>query len=384
LSLARTNRIYESASMTTTVLDPLLDRHQSGDQLFLPFDGPTNDKVSLYPKAYATSENQRLQSHSIADLWMLLLVPHETPFVELRYDTRTVEKLLLDADDRCFAIRSLFGFDRKPVSQEERDYPLAYGLIVYKNLVQLIKGIREWILFQILFMLSSFYRPQNEYCIAVSGGADSMFKLLMDEVDSCFDNVHVLYLSGVDIPLKTNYEMVEIFKAWNDTVNTEFAQFQKQRVRSKRIEAAPLPLFKSSLSATVPRKAVDRIVQVSLFLLTEHSFQQSSESRDLLRFLRNTSIPDESFWTTLTGNVDKFPLPGGTDAAKWIEYRENYRKNHSAELTQSQNRTIIMRYYLSRYQLWDAKRCHGEAIRAFSFLKYKPRVLNGVLAWVVG
>ncbi|KAK6051826.1 hypothetical protein COOONC_10669, partial [Cooperia oncophora] len=66
---------------------------------------------------------------------------------------------------------------------------------------------------------------------------------------------------GVDIPLKTNYEMVEIFHAWNDTVNAEFTHFQRQRVRSKRIEAAPLPLFKSSLSATVPRKAVDWIVQ---------------------------------------------------------------------------------------------------------------------------
>ncbi|XGW24449.1 hypothetical protein V3C99_006121 [Haemonchus contortus] len=391
--------------MTTTVLDPLLDRHQSGDQLFLPFDGPTNEKRRM--------QHQRISAYKVILLliygccfWFLmkhllwsyvtrLLKPYyQMDYADLldrmeincdgilsnnhnvvqtsklmQYDTRTVEKLLLDADDRCFAIRSLFGFDRKPISQEERDYPLAYGLIVYKNLVQ------------ILFMLSSFYRPQNEYCIAVSGGADSMFKLLIDEVDSCFDNVHVLhrpridwgsfeiinstyaclellsnsqtpwkyfqYLSGVDIPLKTNYEMVEIFKAWNDTVNTEFAQFQRQRVRSKRIEAAPLPLFKSSLSATVPRKAVDRIVQ-------------SSESRDLLRFLRNTSIPDESFWATLTGNVEKFPLPGGTDAAKWIEYRENYRKNHTAELAQSQNRTIIMRYYLSRYQLWNAKRCHGK------------------------
>ncbi|PIO68582.1 hypothetical protein TELCIR_09624, partial [Teladorsagia circumcincta] len=98
----------------------------------------------------------------------------------LQYNTYAVEKLLLDADDRCFAIRSLFGFDRKPVSQEERDYPLAYGLIVYKNLVQM------------LFMLSSFYRPQNEYCIAVSGGADTMFKLIIDEVDACFDNIQVL------------------------------------------------------------------------------------------------------------------------------------------------------------------------------------------------
>ncbi|KAK6051827.1 hypothetical protein COOONC_10670 [Cooperia oncophora] len=80
----------------------------------------------------------------------------------MQYNTHAVEKLILDADD-SFA--------------RELDYPLAYGLIVYKNVVPT------------LFMLSSFYRPQNEYCIAVSGGADTMYKLLIDEVDACFDNI---------------------------------------------------------------------------------------------------------------------------------------------------------------------------------------------------
>ncbi|KAL6732279.1 hypothetical protein Aduo_003053 [Ancylostoma duodenale] len=231
----------------------------------------------------------------------------------MRYNTHFVEKLILDADDRCLAIRSLFGFDDRPNSEAERDYPLAYGLIVYKNLVQ------------VLFMLSSFYRPQNEYCIAVSGGAEPMFKLIMGEVDQCFNNIRVLnrpridwgsyeiinstfaclnvlsssetpwkyfqYLAGVDIPLKTNLEMVEILKQWNDTVNAEITWFQPKRIRSKRIEAAPLPLYKASLSATVPRAAIDEIVK-------------SSEARSLLFFLLNTSIPDESFWGTLTGNAD--------------------------------------------------------------------------------
>ncbi|EYC12916.1 hypothetical protein Y032_0045g1156 [Ancylostoma ceylanicum] len=231
----------------------------------------------------------------------------------MRYNTHFVEKLILDADDRCLAIRSLFGFDNRPNSEAERDYPLAYGLIVYKNLVQ------------VLFMLGSFYRPQNEYCIAVSGGAEPMFKLIMGEVDKCFSNIRVLnrpridwgsyeiinstfaclnvlsssetpwkyfqYLAGVDIPLKTNLEMVEILKQWNDTVNAEITWFQPKRIRSKRIEAAPLPLYKASLSATVPRAAIDEIVK-------------SSEARSLLYFLLNTSIPDESFWGTLTGNAD--------------------------------------------------------------------------------
>ncbi|KAK6028585.1 Core-2/I-Branching enzyme [Ostertagia ostertagi] len=47
-------------------------------------------------------------------------------------------------------------------------------------------------------MLSSFYRPQNEYCIAVSGGCDTMFKIIMDEVDACFDNIRVLHRPPIE------------------------------------------------------------------------------------------------------------------------------------------------------------------------------------------
>ncbi|RCN35179.1 hypothetical protein ANCCAN_18953 [Ancylostoma caninum] len=68
-------------------------------------------------------------------------------------------------------------------------------------------------------------------------------------------------LAGVDVPLKTNLEMVEIFKRWNNTVNSEFAMFQPERLLGKRIQDSPLPLFKSSLCAAVPRKTIDKLVK---------------------------------------------------------------------------------------------------------------------------
>ncbi|CAJ0595493.1 unnamed protein product [Cylicocyclus nassatus] len=170
------------------------------------------------------------------------------------------------------------------VSVEELKYPLAYGAIVYKNFIQ------------VMFMLSAFYRPHNEYCIAVSGSAEKSFKIAMDEVASCFDNVHVLHrphiewgsfeiinstwvcvgvlarsktnwmyyqqLSGVDVPLKTNLEMVKILKQLNNTVNSEFLAFQTDRLKGKKAE----------------------------------------KGLQLLHFLNDTYIPDEAFWATLTGN----------------------------------------------------------------------------------
>ncbi|ETN86084.1 Core-2/I-Branching enzyme [Necator americanus] len=214
---------------------------------------------------------------------------------------------------RCPWIRNLFGFDCKPTSKAERKFPLAYGLLVYTNAIQ------------VLFMLSAFYRPQNEYCIAVSGSASKDFKFLMKVVDECFDNVYVMerppvkwgsfeilnstfaclevlshsdrpwryyqYLSGFDVPLKTNREMIEIFKMWNNTVNARYMRYEKHRLNQKREEDSPLPIIKASVSAALPRSAVDKIVK-------------SKETRKLLKFLQGTTIPDESFWGTLTGNTD--------------------------------------------------------------------------------
>ena len=37
---------------------------------------------------------------------------------------------------RCATIRELFDFRSAPLSREEEEFPLAYGLVVYKNLAQ--------------------------------------------------------------------------------------------------------------------------------------------------------------------------------------------------------------------------------------------------------
>lgn len=48
------------------------------------------------------------------------------------------------------------------------------------------------------------------------------------------------YLSGVDAPLKTNLEMVRIFKALNGTINAEVKDFQRKRLLQRNV-ASPLP-----------------------------------------------------------------------------------------------------------------------------------------------
>uniref|UniRef100_A0A8R1DHQ8 Uncharacterized protein n=2 Tax=Caenorhabditis japonica TaxID=281687 RepID=A0A8R1DHQ8_CAEJA len=275
----------------------------------------------------------------------------------LKIDFRSIEDKLLYSKNRCSTLKAMFRFPEAPYSDEEAEFPLAYGMLVYKELGQ------------VLFMLSSFYHPQNEYCLAVGENSDTLFQKLLHELSTCFHNVHFMkrppiswgsheiinsaygcleflshlksdwryfqYLSGVDAPLKTNLEMVRIMKALNGSANVEIKEYQAGRLRGKNITNSPLTLFKSSLSALISREAAN--------------FMASSLiPRELLEFLENTGIADEGFWGTLFGNRDKFNVPGAVNASEWIEMRKGLSSKSSE---------TKMRYYISRDQVWNKKEC---------------------------
>lgn len=44
------------------------------------------------------------------------------------------------------------------------------------------------------------------------------------------------YLSGVDVPLRTNLEMVQIFKQFNGSVHAEVLRYQRSRLGRKKYE----------------------------------------------------------------------------------------------------------------------------------------------------
>ncbi|VDL83577.1 unnamed protein product [Nippostrongylus brasiliensis] len=228
---------------------------------------------------------------------------------------------------RCAAIKQMFQFNERPLSLEEQEYPLAYGIIVYMNAVQ------------ILFELAAFYHPQNEYCIAVSGSAEEYVQEFMLYMENCFPNIHVLtrppinwgefeiinttfaclqqlqksdkpwkyyqYLSGVDVPLRTNLEMVKIFKRLNDT---------------------------------------------------------ASLTRELLDYLTPTFIADESFWGTMLGNPLEFNVSGSFNARQMIAFKELYQLEDPVGFEKYSTRKVAMNGYISRYQVWTTEQCKGKIV----------------------
>jgi hypothetical protein len=63
---------------------------------------------------------------------------------------------------------------------EEKEFPLAYGMVVYKDEAQ------------VYLTLSAFYHPQNIYCIAIDGKSNMKFKQRIYELGSCFNNVDII------------------------------------------------------------------------------------------------------------------------------------------------------------------------------------------------
>ena len=100
------------------------------------------------------------------------------------------------------------------------------------------------------------------------------------------------YLSGTSLPLKTNLEMVRIFKALNGSFNTEISHIQLHRLRGKPMPPpGNLNLFKSSLSATFSRASAEVIVN-------------NNVSQAYFKWIDGSFIPDEAFWTTVAGNPE--------------------------------------------------------------------------------
>ena len=144
----------------------------------------------------------------------------------------------------CKTITRLYMSTASSVTDEEKNFPLAFTLIVYKEM------------FQIAMLLQTIYRPHNFYCIHVDKKSSKTFKQSISKLASCFSNVlitsqsfdvrwgtisvlqadiacfrqllehstewkYVINLTGFDFPLKTNLEMVSILTAFNGSNNIE-------------------------------------------------------------------------------------------------------------------------------------------------------------------
>ncbi|EDO37446.1 predicted protein [Nematostella vectensis] len=215
----------------------------------------------------------------------------------------------------------------------ERDFPLAFGIMIYNGLP----------LFERL--LQEIYMPHNVYCIHIDRKTRQSFHKAVKQMISCLPNVFIasklvkvywgefsivqakmnclrnllkspvkwkyyLHMIGQDFPLYTNHEMVRAIKTLNYTNNMESIKvpisnrdrteyvYIGSRTRTKILKPPPpfnITLRKGNIHAMLTRGFVE-------FLL------ESEIANAFIDWCNDTSVPDETFFASMQNHPG---APGG-------------------------------------------------------------------------
>ncbi|CAF4218789.1 unnamed protein product [Rotaria magnacalcarata] len=252
------------------------------------------------------------------------------------------------------------------ISIKELTYPLAFSIVIHSNLDQLN------------FLLRTIYRRYNYYCIHVDIKSPLSLYEAVKRYSACTSNIFIpekridvtwghfsvleaerlcqkellnqsttwkyyLNLANSDIPLKTNFELVQILKLYNNQNDITSLPYRSQ-LRQKKVllnrtlpSSIPLPLYKGEFHALLSRPAVAYL-------------HRSSRVADLYEFLNGTSVPDEHFYSIIN---------------RWKETPGFYPYNH--DLSQVT--------FMTRYKIWNDRPerhlCRGGFVRGICVFNHQ-------------
>ncbi|XP_064596768.1 beta-1,3-galactosyl-O-glycosyl-glycoprotein beta-1,6-N-acetylglucosaminyltransferase-like [Liolophura sinensis] len=226
-------------------------------------------------------------------------------------------------------------------------------------------------------LLRAIYQPQNYYCIHVDRKSEDSIKNGMKAVAKCFDNVflvekpvavvwgkftvleaellclkelwayqkwkYFINLTGQEFPLKINFELVKILKAYNGSNNLEGTRGRANTDRWKNAGPPPHGIIptKGAVHITASRGYVD-------FLL------HNQTALDFLEWVKKTRVPDETFFASLNHNPF-LEVPGSYKGTPESNF-ENY-------------------HFLTRFKIWAGtklwKLCTGKFTRAICIFGVK-------------
>ena len=217
------------------------------------------------------------------------------------------------------------------VSPEERKFPLAFILVVYKNARQVVR------------LLKAIYRPHNLYCIHPDARQGEDFARVFHQISKCLDNVfvaskveqvyymhhsildaqlncvedllkydqsrwrYVINLVGRELPLQTNRDIIKLLKRASNvsivdshpienllfderfqfkwTVNTETGKVYRTGQKLSSIPHA-IKIYKGSTHFALTW-------QFAHFLFT------NQKAIDFRQYLNDVWIPEEEFYASL-------------------------------------------------------------------------------------
>ncbi|XP_076863593.1 beta-1,3-galactosyl-O-glycosyl-glycoprotein beta-1,6-N-acetylglucosaminyltransferase 3 isoform X2 [Brachyhypopomus gauderio] len=239
---------------------------------------------------------------------------------------RLSESFYLNATADCQAYIRDRGFITVHLSEEEKDFPIAYSMVIHEKIEMFER------------LLRAIYTPQNVYCVHVDLKSSKIFAEAVKAIVSCFPNVFVasklesvVYASwsrvqadincmedllkspvqwkyllntcGMDFPIKTNADIVRSLKLLNgkNSLESEATNTYKQHrwmyhhnitdtvIRTNVRKSPPpisSPMYSGNAYFVVTRAFVEYILK-------------SEETKNLMEWEQDTYSPDEHMWATL-------------------------------------------------------------------------------------
>lgn len=275
---------------------------------------------------------------------------------------------LVSLTSNCTLFMKVRGYDDVCISEEERDYPLAYSLVVHKS---------AWMVER---LIKSLYSPSNIYCIHYDKKSSAEFVSAMEGLSRCLPNVfiasklesvyyasisrlnadlncmsdliksqvkwkYLINMCGQDFPLKSNIELVselKMLKGANMLETSKPTEYKMTRVqyhhelKDANFEYLKIPMKTNQLKAPSPH-GIEIFSGNAYFVLSREFVDHIDASpvvKDFLAWSEDTYSPDEHFWATLVrlpgvpgeiprNHPDITDLMSRTRLVKWEYLEEN-------------------------------------------------------------
>ncbi|KAM8961498.1 beta-1,3-galactosyl-O-glycosyl-glycoprotein beta-1,6-N-acetylglucosaminyltransferase 4 [Pelodytes ibericus] len=276
---------------------------------------------------------------------------------------------VVEMTKNCDSYKYFRKYDQKPLSLEEKNFPIAFSIVVHKDAITVER------------LLHTIFNPVNVYCIHYDEKSSAVFKNAMLNLATCFPNVfiaskiervtyahfsrlqadlnclsdllnstvqwkYVINLCGQDMPLKSNFELVSELKKLEGRnmlessrptdVKKERYTYHHEVATSLFLDYMQMPM-KTSLNKDPPPHNIEMYVGSAYFVLSRPFINYVSNSelvKDFLIWSKDTFSPDEHFWATLVrvpgipGEIpraqgDVTDLDSKTRLVKWSYLEEN-------------------------------------------------------------
>ncbi|KAG8595815.1 hypothetical protein GDO81_001640 [Engystomops pustulosus] len=259
--------------------------------------------------------------------------------VKHRRAPRLTENDYINMTKDCFSFTKNRKYVLYPITKEERDFPIAYSIVVHHKIDMLER------------LLRTIYMPHNYYCLHVDKKSSDSFVAAVKGIASCFENVfiasqlenvvyaswsrvqadlncmtdlhhanakwkYLINLCGMDFPIKTNREIVQMLKALKgeNSLETEKMPAHKEVRWRKHYQVSANGIQKTELDKGPPPFEVQVFSGSAYFVLSRAFVKHVLENEKIQKFLewsKDTYSPDEFLWATL----QRLPeMPGSVPA----------------------------------------------------------------------